>query len=44
MVVGLGGVGSLAAEMLARCGIGKMILVDFDVVEEANMNRFFTCL
>ena len=39
VIVGVGGVGSVAAEMLARCGIGKLILVDYDKVEMANMNR-----
>eukprot|EP00920_Eleutheroschizon_duboscqi_P004149 GHVT01009602.1.p1 GENE.GHVT01009602.1~~GHVT01009602.1.p1 ORF type:complete len:393 (+),score=46.60 GHVT01009602.1:869-2047(+) len=41
LIVGLGGVGVVAAEMLARCGIGKLILFDYDVVELANMNRLF---
>jgi ubiquitin-like modifier-activating enzyme 5 len=41
LVVGLGGVGSVAAEMLARCGIGKLLLFDYDTVEIANMNRLF---
>ena len=40
-VVGIGGVGSVAAEMLARCGIGKLLLFDYDKVELANMNRLF---
>lgn len=40
-VVGVGGVGSVAAEMLVRCGIGKLILFDYDKVEMANMNRLF---
>ncbi|KAJ3067100.1 hypothetical protein HK102_007491, partial [Quaeritorhiza haematococci] len=35
------GLGSVAAEMLVRCGIGKLILFDYDVVELANMNRLF---
>ena len=39
MVVGLGGVGSWAAEALARTGIGKITLVDGDVVEPSNTNR-----
>jgi len=41
MVVGVGGVGSVAAEMLTRCGVGKLILFDYDKVELANMNRLF---
>merc|ERR1719277_2173069 len=40
-VVGVGGVGSVAAEMLTRCGIGKLVLFDYDRVELANMNRLF---
>jgi len=41
IIVGVGGVGSVAAEMLVRCGIGKLILYDYDKVELANMNRLF---
>lgn len=40
-IIGLGGIGSVAAEMLARCGIGKLIVFDYDTVELANMNRMF---
>merc|ERR1711935_428951 len=40
-IVGVGGVGSVTAEMLTRCGIGKLILFDYDMVEMANMNRLF---
>lgn len=40
-VVGVGGVGSVAAEMLTRCGIGRLLLYDYDSVELANMNRLF---
>ena len=39
MIVGVGGVGSYAAEALARSGIGKLILVDGDVVAPSNLNR-----
>lgn len=39
LIVGVGGVGSVVAEMLTRCGIGKLILYDYDKVELANMNR-----
>uniref|UniRef100_A0A7S0ZH82 Ubiquitin-like modifier-activating enzyme 5 n=1 Tax=Timspurckia oligopyrenoides TaxID=708627 RepID=A0A7S0ZH82_9RHOD len=41
VIVGIGGVGSVAAEMLTRCGVGKLILFDYDKVELANMNRLF---
>lgn len=40
-IVGVGGVGSVTAEMLTRCGIGKLVLFDYDKVEMANMNRLF---
>jgi ubiquitin-like modifier-activating enzyme 5 len=40
-IIGVGGVGSVTAEMLTRCGIGKLILFDYDKVEMANMNRLF---
>nr|Q29HT0.1 RecName: Full=Ubiquitin-like modifier-activating enzyme 5; Short=Ubiquitin-activating enzyme 5 [Drosophila pseudoobscura pseudoobscura] len=40
-IVGVGGVGSVTADMLTRCGIGKLILFDYDKVELANMNRLF---
>jgi tRNA A37 threonylcarbamoyladenosine dehydratase len=38
-VLGLGGVGSIAAEALARSGIGRIILIDKDVVDITNINR-----
>ncbi|MDP8322248.1 MAG: tRNA threonylcarbamoyladenosine dehydratase [Candidatus Stygibacter australis] len=38
-IMGLGGVGSYVAEALARSGIGKLLLVDFDVISETNINR-----
>lgn len=41
LIVGIGGIGSVVAEMLTRCGIGKLILFDYDKVELANMNRMF---
>ena len=40
-LVGVGGVGAVCAEMLARCGIGSLLLFDYDTVELANMNRLF---
>jgi len=38
-VFGVGGVGSYAAEALVRCGIGRLTLVDGDVVALSNLNR-----
>lgn len=38
-VVGLGGVGSWAAEALARCGVARLVLFDLDHVSESNINR-----
>lgn len=38
-VVGLGGLGIIVAEMLCRLGIGRLIVVDFDLVEVSNLNR-----
>jgi len=38
-VVGIGGVGSWAAESLARSGVGKLTLIDFDHIAESNINR-----
>lgn len=39
MIVGLGGVGSYAAEFIARSGIGRMTIIDGDVVDPTNRNR-----
>jgi len=39
VVVGIGGVGSWAAEALARSGVGRLTLIDLDVVAESNLNR-----
>jgi tRNA threonylcarbamoyladenosine dehydratase len=38
-VIGVGGVGSWAAEALARCGVAALTLVDLDQVAESNINR-----
>ncbi len=38
-VVGLGGVGSWCAEALARTGVGRLILLDMDLVSATNLNR-----
>jgi len=39
LVVGMGGVGSFAAEFICRSGIGKMTIIDGDVVDPSNRNR-----
>ena len=39
LVTGLGGVGSIAAEMICRSGVGKMTIVDGDTVQPGNLNR-----
>ncbi len=38
-VFGVGGVGSFVCEALARCGVGKIDLIDFDTVSKSNINR-----
>lgn len=39
LIVGMGGVGSFAAEFIARAGVGAMTIVDGDVVDITNINR-----
>lgn len=39
LVAGLGGVGGLCAELLARAGVGSLVLLDSDRFEESNLNR-----
>ncbi len=39
IVFGIGGVGGFVVEALARCGVGRLGLVDFDVVSPSNLNR-----
>ena len=39
LVLGLGGVGGYVTESLARCGIGNLVLVDYDKVDITNINR-----
>lgn len=39
VICGLGGVGSYAAEALARAGIGSLVLVDHDIISATNINR-----
>lgn len=38
-IVGLGGTGSIVAQQLAHLGVGQLVLVDHDVVDESNLNR-----
>lgn len=44
LVVGLGGVGAYAAEMLCRAGVGRMTIADADVVAPSNINRQLVAL
>ena len=39
LILGVGGVGGYVAESLARSGVGNIILVDFDTIDESNINR-----
>lgn len=39
LIIGLGGVGGFSVEMLARCGVGRLILVDHDTIDLSNLNR-----
>ena len=39
LIVGLGGVGSWAAEMLCRAGVGELTIIDADIVDVTNINR-----
>ncbi|MEM2636928.1 MAG: ThiF family adenylyltransferase [Candidatus Korarchaeota archaeon] len=41
LIAGVGGLGSIVGEIMARFGVAKIILVDFDVVKEVNLNRLF---
>ena len=38
-VIGIGGVGAYAAEMLVRMGVGHLLIADSDEVSETNLNR-----
>ena len=38
-IAGAGGLGSNCAAALARCGVGTLVIADFDIVEKANLNR-----
>ena len=44
LVVGLGGVGAYAAEMIARAGVGRMTIADADTVSPSNINRQLVAL
>ena len=44
LLFGIGGVGGAVAEALARTGVGRIILVDHDVVSDSNINRQFIAL
>lgn len=44
LVVGLGGVGAYAAEMIARAGVGRMTVADADTVSLTNINRQLVAL
>lgn len=39
LILGCGGVGGYVTEALARSGVGTLILVDFDIIDESNINR-----
>lgn len=39
LIIGLGGVGGYALESIVRSGVGKVIIVDYDVIDETNLNR-----
>ena len=44
MVVGVGGVGAYAAEMIVRAGVGSLTIIDGDTVAESNLNRQLVAL
>ncbi|MDR2911816.1 MAG: tRNA threonylcarbamoyladenosine dehydratase [Alistipes sp.] len=44
LIVGLGGVGAWAAEMIARAGVGRLTIADADTVSESNINRQLVAL
>jgi len=39
LIVGVGGLGAITSEILCRCGMGRLVIMDYDVLEEANLNR-----
>ncbi|MEG2865681.1 MAG: ThiF family adenylyltransferase, partial [Mucinivorans sp.] len=44
LIVGLGGVGAWAAEMIARAGVGSLTIVDADLINPSNINRQLVAL
>jgi len=44
LIVGLGGIGSFAAEFIARSGVGTMTIIDGDVFDPTNKNRQLTAM
>jgi sulfur carrier protein ThiS adenylyltransferase len=40
-IAGAGGLGSNCAAALARCGVGTLVIADFDIIESSNLNRQF---
>ena len=44
LIVGLGGIGSFAAEFIARAGVGTITIIDGDVFDPTNKNRQLTAL
>ena len=44
LIVGLGGVGGMAAEMICRAGVGRMTIIDRDEVSHTNINRQIAAL
>ena len=43
LIVGLGGVGGSALEMIVRSGVGNIIIIDYDKFEESNIKRKIIC-
>lgn len=44
LIIGVGGVGAYAAEMLVRAGVGRVVIADSDTVSESNINRQLVAL
>jgi tRNA A37 threonylcarbamoyladenosine dehydratase len=43
LIVGLGGVGAYAAEMICRAGVGRITIVDGDIIYPTNRNQAASC-